>query len=103
MDLLGRFASLDRLLATHRELWQPAPFCFPQLSWSGQYPDLHARLLSLSDAELDVLENNIDALFDFLIPFLPFLHELRAAIHLPRLDSTLAIAEREACDIPGRK
>lgn len=100
-----QFAELDHLLSRHRDLWQVPAFHHRHLYWHNSRPDLCAALLQLEDAELSRLEQNEQALHQWLVPWLGQDGKPLARLtHLPALQQrTLSIPPRLNIGVPGKK
>ncbi len=78
-----RLHRLTQQLVEWQPLWRPLPFQHPQVPWAGSYPDLHAVLLALDEAELARL--HAEPFTDSpLSPWLP-VTELAELVALPHL------------------
>lgn len=88
----------------HAAFWQPAPF--HQLpAWTTTHPALYNALLTLSDAELDKLEHDSQALLQWLHTHLPCLELAAELTRLPPATGTLQKRWPTGFEweIPGRK
>ena len=104
MDLTHRFTQLDDFLTRHQALWRDSPFCFPQLQWQSELPELSAALLALDDDAVAVLDQDDAKLVEFLTLYLPIVNAIRDAVQLPAWPDVIdALPERLAPDVPGRK
>ena len=97
-ELASRFLQLDALLTQTRPWWEPAPFTDEHPAWPGKQGELTARLLALSDAEVDTLEKSDAALSSLLTPYIPLLASLRSLSNLPDLRSHYrAVGSNRGC------
>ena len=100
-----RFLQLQNRLASHQELWRPAPFHQARPAWTRSHPALAAEVLALDETALEGLAADPDAAGDWLGRRLPGLAELRALSQfglLPRRDLAAAAASA-AESVPARK
>ncbi len=102
-----RLHRLGKLLLENEPLWRPAPFIEAQPDWCALRPALAADCMDLSDAEVWALEEDPDALQDWLSPRLPALAQFKALVQLPAppADSSTSFRPPKHWDvaIPGRK
>ena len=80
-----RLRALDLALQAHSALWLPRPFRELELPWHQTHPQLHAWLLALSDAQVQVFENDHSALCNALAAFVPDIAELPALVDVPTM------------------
>ena len=94
---MARFLALDATLGEHAALWRPRPFHGGELPWQAMHPGLHAWLLARSDAEVQALEDDADALCIALARHVPAIAALPALVHLP---GTAGHAHPDAASVP---
>ncbi len=95
---------LDELLGNHGQLWRSNVFRDPQPAWLAEHPRLAAAVLDLSEAELEHLEADPEALLELLGPHVPTLPATLSAIEPPwdraELPGDIPFANLH---VPGRK
>jgi hypothetical protein len=64
--LRSHFLTITQTLKQYRELWSPAPFKVVQLPWFEQYPQLKAKLDSISQANLEFWQKDISGFAEFI-------------------------------------
>ena len=105
MSLLERQKQLDSLLPLFQHLWHPQPFCERRPAWCQEWPALTERLLALSDADAEWLNQDGAAAMALLAEYLPEVNELHQPSAVPRCAEGV-LSERAAAwawEIPGRK
>ncbi|WP_341503897.1 methyltransferase [Gallaecimonas sp. GXIMD4217] len=96
--LRAQFQAIDQLLYQYRSDWQLRPFEQQAIPW----PALAGPLWALDDEQLAVLEQDNQALFDYLAPWRPAVVAAQPAWpELARAEITAP--SRLASGIPGRK
>lgn len=103
--LARRLRQLDVMLQEHADLWRPQPYKTLYPAWCTTYRQLTIDLLSLEDAQVDLLMADAQALMAFLAREVPGLARFTSLIEVPQSRSSpLAPAgARYALDVPGRK
>lgn len=69
-DLSSLFTAVDTALTRHRSLWQVRAFHHRELPWRDSRPSLCDALDSLSENEVDAMENDSSKLLGWLAPWL---------------------------------
>lgn len=104
MDYQRWFEELDELLVQHRDWWQIRPFHHRHIPWAETQPQLVAALAALTEAELARLEQDSQALADWLSPWLVDGSRLLELSVLPQaVPRPLSIPPRLDVSVPGRK
>lgn len=103
MQYRSRFSALTDALRSLATCWRDSAFCDLDLAWRHQFPSLSDACLQLSDAQVDSLDRQPEALHDFLVNFLPGYRDLLALLPLPEQSHFVPLAERMGTGVPGRK
>lgn len=99
-----RFLELDELLASHSQWWQIGSFQSRDFPWQPLYPDLIDQLLSLNDAELQLLETQPQQLSQWLSSWVKGAKRLLQLSQLSSLPlRQLTLPNRLEVGIKGRK
>lgn len=99
-------SALSRELTKWAPIWRPLPF-HDDPPWVSNSPALANSLLTLTDTQVEALDNDPVKLQGWLAAQLPGLDALfsaaNACIDNPTVPEPLAVAESVGCDVPGRK
>lgn len=100
-----RLAQLDTFLDSSRSLWQPQPFKQVRPPWCEKYPQLTAKLLALSDDQLQRFSDIPEDFLPWLVEQLPELGPLLRWHALPaKQESDVALPGNRFFDgMGGRK
>ncbi len=92
-------------LIAHEGLWRPSPYRTDTLGWTERYPALASALMALSDAEVDALANDRDALIAWLATRESSIGGPTEHLRVPRSPTEPLAPEdpHRTRDIPGRK
>ncbi len=70
----------------HEALWRPRPFHGGEPAWQAMHPELHAWLCARSDADVEALEADAEALAVALARFVPSIAALPELVALPAVE-----------------
>ena len=99
----SRFLALTQQLNNFSPFWRESPYYEMNVPWRAQWPALDRACLALSDDEFEALDQNPQALGEFLVKFVPEYQPIIALTEQTVSERLQTLEPRLGVGVPGRK